>query len=181
MRGLRAAGLKKGDQVTTVLPNSFEQVAICLAAFQGGFYITTVNWHLVGPEISYIVNDSETKALIVADRFAADARAKTVDRDDIPSDWMGLDIGPETIERFTGVVHGSHSVFWNGPMGVFEWDAFRAGTAGIADAVASCDGYTVVGGGDSVAAIRLLGRENDVSHVSSGGGAGPGPDVAGGW
>lgn len=73
VHGLRAAGLQKGDQVTTVLPNSFEQVAVCLAAFQAGFYVTTVNWHLVGPEISYIVNDSETKALIVSERFADEA------------------------------------------------------------------------------------------------------------
>ena len=73
VHGLRAAGLQKGDQVTTVLPNSFEQVAVCMAAFQAGFYVTTVNWHLVGPEISYIVNDSETKALIVSDLFADEA------------------------------------------------------------------------------------------------------------
>ena len=73
VRGLRAGGLNKGDQVTTVLPNSFEQVAVCLAAFQGGFFVTTINWHLVGPEISYIVNDSETKALIVSSRFEAEA------------------------------------------------------------------------------------------------------------
>ncbi|MEM8709264.1 MAG: AMP-binding protein, partial [Actinomycetota bacterium] len=73
VHGLRALGLQPGDQVTTVLPNSFEQVAICLAAFQGGFYVTTVNWHLVGPEISYIVNDSETKAFIVNARFADEA------------------------------------------------------------------------------------------------------------
>ena len=73
VHGLRAAGLQRGDQVTTVLPNSFEQVAVCLAAFQGGFFVTTINWHLVGPEISYIVNDAETKALIVSDRFEAEA------------------------------------------------------------------------------------------------------------
>nr|NIR37465.1 AMP-binding protein [Actinomycetota bacterium]NIS31976.1 AMP-binding protein [Actinomycetota bacterium]NIT95993.1 AMP-binding protein [Actinomycetota bacterium]NIU19670.1 AMP-binding protein [Actinomycetota bacterium]NIU67056.1 AMP-binding protein [Actinomycetota bacterium] len=73
VHGLRALGLQRGDQVTTVLPNSFEQVAVCLAAYQGGFYVTTVNWHLVGPEISYIVNDSETKALIVSSRFADEA------------------------------------------------------------------------------------------------------------
>ena len=66
----------------------------------------------------------------------------------------------------------AESVFWNGPMGVFEWESFRAGTEGVAEAVASSGGYTVVGGGDSVAAIRLLGRADDVSHVSSGGGAG---------
>ncbi len=73
VRGLRAAGLQAGDQVTTVLPNGFEQIAICLAAFQGGFFVTPVNWHLVGPEIAYIVNDSETKALIVSEQFGAEA------------------------------------------------------------------------------------------------------------
>ncbi len=73
VHGLRALGLTRGDQVTTVLPNGFHQVAITLACFQGGFYFTPVNWHLVGPEIAYIVNDSETKALIVDERFAAEA------------------------------------------------------------------------------------------------------------
>jgi phosphoglycerate kinase len=76
------------------------------------------------------------------------------------------------VVRFSGAIKEAESVFWNGPMGVFEWEQFRAGTEGVAEAIASCDGYTVVGGGDSVAAIRLLGREDDVSHVSSGGGAG---------
>ena len=70
------------------------------------------------------------------------------------------------------MIREAESVFWNGPMGVFEWTAFRAGTAGVAEAIAESDGYTVVGGGDSVAALRMLGRENDVSHLSSGGGAG---------
>jgi len=110
--------------------------------------------------------------IVVADRFAADARAKTVDRDDIPSDWMGLDIGPETIERFTGVVHGSDSVFWNGPMGVFEWERFRAGTEQVARSLSDFEGFSVVGGGDSVAAMRLLGLADTVSHLSTGGGAG---------
>jgi phosphoglycerate kinase len=70
------------------------------------------------------------------------------------------------------VIEEAESVFWNGPMGVFEWPAFRNGTAGVAEAVAASDGYTVVGGGDSVAALRLLGRDDEVSFVSSGGGAG---------
>ncbi len=108
----------------------------------------------------------------VAEGFAADASHRIVSVAVIPSGTLGLDIGPETIARFSGAITEAQSVFWNGPMGVFEWEAFRAGTEGVADAVASCDGYTVVGGGDSVAAIRLLGRENDISHVSSGGGAG---------
>lgn len=110
--------------------------------------------------------------VVVADRFAADAAHRTVPVSEIPPGWMGLDIGPDTVERFGGAVRDAQSVFWNGPMGVFEWEAFRSGTEGVASAVASSGGYTVVGGGDSVAAIRMLGREHDVSHVSSGGGAG---------
>ena len=78
-RGLRAAGLSAGDQVTTVLPNCFEQVAVCLAAYQSGFYVTTINWHLVAGEISYIVNDAETKALIVHSRFGDEVRRAVED------------------------------------------------------------------------------------------------------
>jgi phosphoglycerate kinase len=110
--------------------------------------------------------------IVVADHFSADAAVRTVPISEIPRGWMGLDIGPETVARFAGAAREAEAVFWNGPMGVFEWERFRHGTEGIADAVASSDGYTVVGGGDSVAALRLLGREGDVSHVSSGGGAG---------
>ena len=110
--------------------------------------------------------------LVVADRFAADAEHRVVPSAAIPEGMMGLDIGPETVRRFGAVIEEAASVFWNGPMGVFEWPAFRNGTAGIAEAVASSDGYTVVGGGDSVAALRLLSRDDEVSFVSSGGGAG---------
>jgi phosphoglycerate kinase len=110
--------------------------------------------------------------VVVADRFAGDAASEVRSIAEIPRGWMGLDIGPDSISRFAGAAREAEAVFWNGPMGVFEWERFRAGTEGIADAVASSDGYTVVGGGDSVAALRLLGREHDVSHVSSGGGAG---------
>jgi phosphoglycerate kinase len=111
--------------------------------------------------------------LVVADRFAADADHRTVPATAIPEGMMGLDIGPATVERFGSVVTSAASVFWNGPMGVFEWEAFRAGTEGIAEAVAANnDGFTVIGGGDSVAAIRMLGLESEPSHVSSGGGAG---------
>jgi phosphoglycerate kinase len=110
--------------------------------------------------------------IVAADRFASDADHSVVPATGIQSGTMGLDVGPETVRRFGDVVREAESVFWNGPMGVFEWDDFRAGTAGVAEAVAGSDGYTVVGGGDSVAALRMLGRENDVSHLSSGGGAG---------
>jgi len=110
--------------------------------------------------------------IVVAERFAADAIHETVAISEIPGDGLGLDVGPQTVEQFSSTIIEAEEVFWNGPMGVYEWEAFRHGTEGVANAVASSDGYTVVGGGDSVAAIRMLGKEDDVSHVSSGGGAG---------
>ncbi len=110
--------------------------------------------------------------VVVADGFASDAAHRVAPARAIPDGMMGLDIGPETVARFGSVIESAASVFWNGPMGVFEWEAFRDGTAGVASAVARCGGYTVVGGGDSVAALRMLGVDGDVDHVSSGGGAG---------
>ncbi len=110
--------------------------------------------------------------IVAADGFAEDASPVTVPATAIPENMIGLDIGPESVARFGAAIATSQSVFWNGPMGVFEWEAFRAGTAGVATAMANAPGFTVVGGGDSVAAIRMLERADDVSHVSSGGGAG---------
>ncbi len=110
--------------------------------------------------------------VVAADGFSADAPHAIVPVAEIPGNAMGLDIGPASTEQFATAIAEAEAVFWNGPMGVFEWEAFRSGTEGVADAVAACGGYTVIGGGDSVAAIRLLGRADDVSHVSSGGGAG---------
>jgi len=110
--------------------------------------------------------------IVVADSFAPDASFVVAPIQTMPSGGIGLDIGPETTSRFAGAVVEAEAVFWNGPMGVFEWESFRSGTQGVAGAVASADGYTVVGGGDSVAAIRLFGLQKDVTHVSSGGGAG---------
>ena len=110
--------------------------------------------------------------IVVADRFAEDAEPSIVGATAIPRDAFGLDVGPQTVERFGKVIASGRSVFWNGPMGVFEWEAFRAGTAGVAEAIAGSDGFTVVGGGDSVAALRLLRLDTSVTHVSTGGGAG---------
>ena len=109
--------------------------------------------------------------VVVGDRFAEDAVAATVGVGEMASDQMGLDIGPETASRFAAEIAGAASVFWNGPMGVFEWDAFRKGTVAVAEAMGQCEGFTAVGGGDSVAALRDLGLESTVSHVSTGGGA----------
>jgi phosphoglycerate kinase len=110
--------------------------------------------------------------VVVGNRFAADASTRTVRVESIPKGWIGLDIGPETVGHFSAVIGGAGSVFWNGPMGVFEWEPFRAGTEATAAAMSASSGFTAVGGGDSVSAMRLLGLENRVSHLSTGGGAG---------
>ncbi|MGY3555990.1 phosphoglycerate kinase [Williamsia sp. R60] len=113
--------------------------------------------------------------VVVADRFAADAEAKTVSAEEIPDGWMGLDIGPESVKRFAAVLHEAKTVFWNGPAGVFEFEKFAAGTKGLAQAIieaTSGGAFSVVGGGDSAAAVRTLGLPEDgFSHISTGGGA----------
>ena len=109
---------------------------------------------------------------VIGERFAEDAQPRVVGSEEIPDGSMGLDIGPGTAERFAEVVRTAQSVFWNGPMGVFEWQAFRGGTETVARALADCPGFTAVGGGDSAAAIRALGLEDRISHLSTGGGAG---------
>ena len=91
--------------------------------------------------------------------------------DEIPAGWLGLDIGPATAEAFGAIIREARTIFWNGPMGVFEWSRFAAGTRAIAEAVAAADAYAVVGGGDSVRAIQELGLAESVSWVSTGGGA----------
>lgn len=107
---------------------------------------------------------------VVAERFAADAAAKHV-KGSIPDGWMGLDIGPETVAAYAAAIEGARTVVWNGPMGVFEWEAYSKGTEAVGRAVAACSGYTVVGGGDSVAAAEAFGLTESLSHVSTGGGA----------
>jgi phosphoglycerate kinase len=110
--------------------------------------------------------------VVVADKFAADADTRTVPAGDIPDGWMGLDIGPETVRDFSAALAGAATVFWNGPMGVFELTPFAAGTRGVAEVIAGSAAFSVVGGGDSAAAVRLLGLPEDgFSHISTGGGA----------
>ncbi len=110
--------------------------------------------------------------IVVADKFAADAQTQTVAADAIPDGWLGLDIGPESVRLFADALAGAKTVFWNGPMGVFELAPFAAGTRGVAEAITKVDGFTVVGGGDSAAAVRALGLEDEAfGHISTGGGA----------
>jgi phosphoglycerate kinase len=109
--------------------------------------------------------------VVVADRFAADAETKVVSADAIPDGWMGLDIGPETTELYAGRLASAQTVFWNGPMGVFELEPFANGTLAIAHAVADSEAVSVVGGGDSVAAVNVAGVADRITHVSTGGGA----------
>jgi len=113
--------------------------------------------------------------IVAAEEFAADSPPQTVAADAIPADLVGLDIGPGSVKRFSALLSNARTVFWNGPMGVFEFPAFAAGTRGVAEAIVSATGkgaFSVVGGGDSAAAMRALGLpEGSVSHISTGGGA----------
>jgi phosphoglycerate kinase len=111
---------------------------------------------------------------VIADKFGNDANTKTVATDQIPSGWMGLDIGTETIKNFTEVIRSCRTILWNGPMGVFEMSSFEVGTKAIGEAIADATrsgSFTLVGGGDSVAAVNQFGLAEKVSYVSTGGGA----------
>jgi phosphoglycerate kinase len=112
--------------------------------------------------------------VVVADNFAPDANAQTVDINNIPDGWMGLDIGPDSIKAFQAALADCKSVIWNGPMGVFEFDKFAAGTEAVAHTLAEISAkgaITIIGGGDSVAAVEKVGLADKMSHISTGGGA----------
>jgi phosphoglycerate kinase len=109
--------------------------------------------------------------VVAAAAFEPDAEVKVVRVEEVPDGWLGLDIGPETRERFSTRIGEARTVFWNGPMGVFEWPRFAAGTKAVAEAVAAADAHTVVGGGDSVRAVEELGLADRIDWVSTGGGA----------
>ncbi len=150
---LKAQGLEIGNSLLEE-----EQLAVCLD------YLARAK--AAGVEL-LLPSD-----IVVAERFAADATPEVVPADAIPSDRIGLDIGPESAKAFAAALDGARTVFWNGPMGVFEFEAFSAGTRAVAQALSENDGLTVVGGGDSAAAVRQLGfDEAAFGHISTGGGA----------
>jgi phosphoglycerate kinase len=109
--------------------------------------------------------------VVVASEPSLEARRVTVRTDDIPRDQMGLDIGPKTVEEFARTIADAKTLFWNGPMGMFELEPFSAGTRGVAHAVAGASAYSVVGGGDSIAALAKFGLLDSIDHLSTGGGA----------
>jgi phosphoglycerate kinase len=153
---------------------------MCFTLFAAGGYevgdslveesmIDDVRRILDGPHGAKIVLPED---VVVAESFRADAKHRVVPGTAIPDGMVGVDIGPEAIRSFGSVVDESARMFWNGPMGVFEWEPFRVGTAGVAVAAGDSDGFTVAGGGDLVAALRLLDEIEAVDHLSTGGGAG---------
>ena len=109
--------------------------------------------------------------VVAASAFAEDAESRVVPWNAVPEGWLGLDIGPATRDDFAERIRAAKTVFWNGPMGVFEWERFAEGTKAVAEAVADCEGFTVVGGGDSMRAVNELGLADRISWVSTGGGA----------
>ena len=108
---------------------------------------------------------------VVATEYSADSEWKIVDSDDIPEGWMGLDIGPKSRELFANAVKNAGTVVWNGPMGVSEWENFANGTIAVAKAVADSNAISIIGGGDSAAAVEKLGFADKMTHISTGGGA----------
>jgi phosphoglycerate kinase len=109
--------------------------------------------------------------LVIASAFSADAERKVVPVGDLPDGWMALDIGADTVAKFSEIIHKAAMVVWNGPMGVFELPPFAEGTFGVAKAVAESNAVSIVGGGDSVAAIKQSGLADKITHLSTGGGA----------
>ncbi|MBR4240757.1 MAG: phosphoglycerate kinase, partial [Eubacterium sp.] len=107
----------------------------------------------------------------VGKEYDENTEAMIVNSDEIPDGWMGLDIGPESQKLFVDAIKGAGTVIWNGPMGVSEWKNFEAGTVAVANAVAESGAISIIGGGDSVAAVTKLGFADKMSHISTGGGA----------
>ena len=180
-------GAKVKDKVG-VISNLIEKVDVLIVG--GGMTYTflkakglEIGKSIVDPEKLDLANELMEKAktrgvkfllpvdVVVADKFAEDANVKVVPINEIPEDWQALDIGPETVKEFSREIADAKTVVWNGPMGVFEMKPFAEGTRGVAKALADSNAVTIVGGGDSAAALEEMGFTGKMTHVSTGGGA----------
>ena len=186
--GVVLGGAKVSDKIG-VISNLLDKINVL--AIGGGMVFTFlaaqgkgIGTSLVETDLIPTVKDLITRAqangvslhlptdIVVAPKFSADAPATIVSADAIPADQMGLDIGPESAKAFASAIAGCKTVFWNGPMGVFEFPSFAAGTKVVAEALTKVSGISVVGGGDSAAAVRSLGfADSDFGYISTGGGA----------
>jgi phosphoglycerate kinase len=154
-------------------------MAFTFAAAQGGKIgasMLEADWQDYANDMVKKAADKGVKLLlpvdsVVADKFAPDAEAQVVPTNAIPDGWMGLDIGPKAVEDYCNAVADAGTVIWNGPMGVFEFDKFAAGTKAVAEALSKTDAITIIGGGDSAAAVQQLGYADKMTHISTGGGA----------
>jgi phosphoglycerate kinase len=180
-------GAKVSDKIAVI--DRFREVAdTLLIGGAMGFPFLAARGHSVGASLcaaedvelakSTLGSGADARAqlelpsdLVIAERMEPDAEAETIDSVDVPDGWMGLDIGRRTARAYSETIAGAGTVFWNGPMGAFELEPFAAGTRAVAEAVADASGTTVVGGGDSVAALQRFGLADQVTHLSTGGGA----------
>jgi phosphoglycerate kinase len=186
--GVVLGGAKVSDKIG-IISNLLEKVDVLaigggmvftfLAALGKGIGTSLVETELI-PTVKELIARAEAKGvtlhlptdIVVAPKFAADAPATVVSVDAIPADQMGLDIGPDSAKEFASAIVGCKTVFWNGPMGVFEFATFSGGTKVVAEALTKVSGISVVGGGDSAAAVRALGfADSDFGYISTGGGA----------
>ena len=154
-------------------------MAYTFSAAQGGKVgdsLLEEDWKSYSLEMIPKAKDKGVKLLlpvdtVIADKFAPDADSKVVKAGEIPDGWQGLDIGPETVKLYCDAVADAGTVIWNGPMGVFEFEKFAAGTKAVAEALSKTDAITIIGGGDSAAAVQQLGYADKMTHISTGGGA----------
>jgi phosphoglycerate kinase len=180
-------GAKVSDKIG-VIRNLIEKVETLIIGGGMSYTIIKALGHQIGnslceedklelaTELMILAKSKGVKFLIpvdnhIGDKYAPDCNDKFVDCDDIPDGWMGLDIGPKTEKIFCDAIAGAGTVVWNGPMGVSEWDKFASGTKAVATAVANSGSVSIIGGGDSAAAIEHLGFADKMTHISTGGGA----------
>ena len=180
-------GAKVSDKVD-VIKNLLDRVnTVILGGALSYTFVKAKNWEVGNSYVEYdkidlvkeILEEARKRRIelhtpldhIIANKIAADGNYLTTERGTIPSGWIGVDIGPKAIEEYKDCIERAKTIFWNGPMGVFEIEAFAQGTMEIARALAAADAYTVVGGGDSLAAVKKAGVREKINHLSTGGGA----------